>query len=132
MVKHAAAKGSEGAWRRSAMAGVLFALALLADPANAECLSKPVARPDGTTGRQTILAPQSEIARYEALGFRIQACTAGIEQLRQSIAVLCSAEASQSPVLKAADTRRGFSFQEMCASARAAVAEMELRAADGP
>jgi len=121
-----------GGWRSWAMTGAVLAVALLADTASAECLSKPVPRPDGTVGRQTILAPQNEIARYEALGFRIQACTAGIEQIRQSIGVMCSAQALQSPGLKSGDTRRGFSFQELCASARAALTEMELRAAGGP
>ena len=123
---------SRGDWRSWAMAGAVLAVALLADTASAECLSKPVPRPDGTAGRQTILAPHSEIARYEALGFRTQACTAGIEQFRQWIGVVCSAQTVQSPLLKSGDSRRGFSFQEVCASARAAVAEMEIRAAGGP
>ena len=132
MVTQVERHAGRGGWRSWAMAGAVLAVALLANAASAECLSKPVPRPDGTVGKQTILAPQSEIARYEALGYRIQACTAGIEQIRQSIGVMCSAQALQSPVQKAGDARRGFSFQELCASARAAVAEMELRAAGGP
>lgn len=132
MVNQLERSAARARWRSWALAGALLAVALLADTASAECLSKPVPRPEGTVGRQTILAPQSEIARYEALGFRIQACTAGIEQLRQSIAVMCSAQALQSPALKSGDARRGFSFQELCNSARAAVAEMELKAAGGP
>ena len=123
---------SRSGWRSWAMAAAVLAAALLADRASAECLSKPVPRPDGTAGRQTILAPESEIARYEALGFRIQACTAGIEQFRQWIGVVCSAQTLQSPLRKSGDTRRGFSFEEVCASARAAVAEMELKDAGGP
>ena len=119
-------------WHSWAMAGAVLAVALLADTASAECLSKPVPRPDGTTGRQTLLAPTNEIAKYEALGFRVQACTAGIEQIRQSIGVLCSTQALRSPVLKAGDTRRGFTFQDVCASMRAALTEMELKAASGP
>jgi hypothetical protein len=114
------------------MPGALLALALLADTASAECLSRPVARPDGSAGQQAILAPQSELARYEALGFRVAACTAGLAQIRQSIEVMCSAPALQSPAVRAGDMRRGVSFPELCASARAAVVEMELKAASGP
>jgi hypothetical protein len=132
MVKEVAPSSGKGAWRGSVTAGVLLVLAVLAGTANAECLNRPVARPDGTAGRQTILAPQSEVARYEALGFRIQACTVGIEQIRQSIGVLCSAQVLQSPAVQSGDARRGVSFQELCASARAALAEMELKAISGP
>ncbi len=128
-IERRAANANLRSW---AVVGALLTLALVADTASAECLGKPVPRADGTVGRQVVLAPQSEIARYEALGFRVQACTAGIEQLRQSIGIFCSAEALQSPVPKSGDVRRGFSFQEMCASARAALDEMELKAASAP
>jgi hypothetical protein len=121
-----------GGWRAWAMAGAVLAVALIADTASAECLSRPVPGPSGTAGTQTILAPQREIARYEALGFRVHACTVGIEQLRKGAAFLCSPQLLQSPVVQSGDARRGFSFQELCASARAAVTELELRAAGGP
>jgi hypothetical protein len=131
MVKRIERGAGKGAWRSWAVPGALLALALLADTASAECLSKPVAGPGGTTAKQRILAPRSEIARYEALGYRVEACTAGVEKIRQSIAMLCTAQALQLPVLRAGDARRGVSLEELCASARAAVAEMELRAAGG-
>jgi hypothetical protein len=130
MIKQVQGVG-RGRLRSWAMTGALLALALLADAASAECLTKPVARPDGTTGKQSILAPRSEIPKYAALGYRVEQCTAGVEQLRQSIAVMCTSQILQSPVLRAGDARRGVSFGELCASARAAVAEMEREAAGG-
>ncbi len=132
MVEQSECRAVGADWRSWAMTGVVLAAALIANAASAECLGKPVPMPDGTTSKQVILAPQSEVARYEALGYRPQACTAGIEQIRRSIGVMCSAQALESPVQKAGDARRGVSFLELCASARAALAEMELKAASGP
>jgi hypothetical protein len=96
--------------------------------ARAECLTKPVTKQDGTVvGRNLLLAPKSEIAKYEGRGYRVETCPTGVEQLRRSTEQLCAAAAAWPvEVRQAADARRGFTFSEICASARAAVAEMEL------
>jgi hypothetical protein len=113
------------------MTGVVLAAAtLLADAASAECLGKAVPRPDGTSGKDVILAPHAEVPKYSALGYRVQACTADVEQLSRGVEMLCAQGASTNPALRqSADARRGVSFSDLCASARAAVAEMKTAAA---
>jgi hypothetical protein len=112
----------ERAYRFATIVGAVLGLALFAHSARAECLNKPVNKPDGTVGKQVILAPKAEIAKYEARGYRVEACTADVAQLRRATEMLCPAAGGPQP----GDAARGFTFSEICASARAAVAELEL------
>lgn len=101
---------------------VLLGNMAFARGASAACMSKPAASP---SGKQHVIAPKGEVARYQALGYAVEQCDVPLDQLSRSVDTICQmAAAAPSAVQARVSSSKGVSLHEMCASGRAGLAEM--------
>jgi hypothetical protein len=105
---------------------VLLGAMSLSHSAEAACLSKPATDRNGNSVKQHVIAPTSEVARYQAFGFVLAQCDVPLAQLRKSVENVCRMAAS-APIQFQADVSRskGASLTQLCASGQAGLAEME-------
>ena len=102
---------------------VLVAGLSLASGAHAACLSKPAAT--SRSGKQHVIAPKGEVARYQALGYAVEQCDVPVDQLSRSVETICQmAAAAPGAVQARVSSSKGISLHELCASGRAGLAEM--------
>jgi hypothetical protein len=108
------------------LAVLLLIAAALPRTAEAACLSKPATDRAGRAVKQHVIAPMSEVARYQTFGYVLEPCDVPLEQLRQSVANVCRMAAS-APVRMQAHVARsnGASITDLCTSGRAGLAEMQ-------
>ena len=101
---------------------VLLASMTSARSAQAACLSKPATSP---SGKQHVIAPKGEVARYQALGYTVEQCDVPLDQLSRSVDTICQMAASAPGAVQArVSSSKGLSLHELCASGRAGLAEM--------
>lgn len=110
-------------FKRCVLTIVLLGSTTLAAGAHAACLSKPAASP---TGKQHVIAPKGEVARYQALGYALEQCDVPLDQLSRSVETICQMAAAAPAVVQSRVTSsKGLSLHELCASGRAGLAEMQ-------
>jgi hypothetical protein len=105
---------------------LLIGAAALPRTAEAACLSKPATDRAGRAVKQHLIAPVSEVARYQAYGYVVEQCDVPLDQLRQSVANICRMAATAPARAQASVARtNGASITDLCNSGRAGLAEME-------
>jgi hypothetical protein len=103
---------------------VLVASLSFASGAHAACLSKSAAA--SPTGKQHVIAPNGEVARYQALGYSVEQCDVSLDQLSRSVDTICQmASAAPNAVQARVSSSKGVSLHELCASGKAGLAEMK-------
>jgi hypothetical protein len=109
-----------------AFAIALLGAALLPHAAEGACLSKPTTDRAGRLAKQHLIAPASEVARYQARGYVLEQCNVPLERLRQSVENVCRMAASAPASVQANVARsNGATPTELCLSGRAGLAEMQ-------
>ncbi len=108
---------------------LLFGAVALPRTAEGACLTKAAADRTGRAVKQHVIAPTSEVARYQAAGYVLEQCDASPEQLRQSVENVCRMAArAPAPIQTAVARSNGANLSELCASGRAGLAEMQASA----
>lgn len=100
-----------------------FALWLIASPGEAACLMKPMTTNAGMTIYAYMIAPQSEVAGYVALGFGRVACPSDLSSYRDYVDRLCATAPPRGESALDTIVLFGRSREEACASARAGLLE---------
>jgi hypothetical protein len=105
------------------LAIVLVGGMTLPGQAHAACLSKPASGPNG---KQHVIAPKSEVGRYQAMGYALEQCDVPLDQLRRSVENICQmAAAAPDAVQTRVASSHGASLRQLCESGRAGLAEMQ-------